>query len=54
MNNEKYLFLVVLGGKSPKSNIEIHDVRWVIGAKIEETFKDLRNGWFGYLRIDNI
>ncbi len=43
----KYLFLVVLGGKAPKSNIELHDVRWVIGSKIEDTFESLRKNWFG-------
>ena len=46
-NNKKYLFLVVLGGKAPKANIELHDVRWVIGSTIEETFNDLRKDWFG-------
>ena len=36
--HEKFLFLVVVGGRSPKANIELHDVRWVIGSKIEDTF----------------
>ena len=45
--NEKFLFLVVVGGRSPKANIELHDVRWVIGSKIEDTFDQLRNDWFG-------
>ena len=45
--NEKFLFLVVVGGRSPKANIELHDVRWVIGSKIENTFDQLRNDWFG-------
>ena len=49
---EKFLFLVVVGGRSPKANIELHDVRWVIGTKIEDTFDQLRNDWFGYMRID--
>ena len=42
-----YLFLVVLGGRSKKANIELHDVRWVVGSKIEDTFDDLRKDWFG-------
>ena len=42
-----FLFLVVLGGKAEKANIELHDVRWVVGSKIEDTFDTLRNGWFG-------
>ena len=60
---KKFLFLVVVGGRSPKANIELHDVRWVIGSKIEETFDQLRNDWFGsdnglhidsYKKIDSI
>ena len=46
-HHEKFLFLVVVGGKSPKANIELHDDRWVIGTKIEDTFDQLRNDWFG-------
>ncbi len=45
--NTKFLFLVVVGGRVPKANIELHDVRWVIGSKIEDTFDQLRKGWFG-------
>ena len=45
--HENFLFLVVVGGRSPKANIELHDVRWVIGSKIEDTFDQLRNDWFG-------
>ena len=39
--------MVVLGGKANKSNIELHDVRWVIGSKIEDTNNVLRENWFG-------
>jgi len=46
-NNELNLYLVVVGGRIPKANIELHDVRWVIGSKIEDTFEDLRKDWFG-------
>ena len=46
---EIYLFLVVLGGKAKKANVELHDVRWVIGSKIEDTYKLLRRDWFGDL-----
>ena len=42
-----YLFLVVLGGRAAKANVELHDVRWVVGSKIEDTFNDLRKNWFG-------
>ncbi len=46
---KKFLFLVVLGGRANKANIELHDVRWVIGSKIEETYESLRRDWFGSL-----
>ena len=43
----KFLFLVVLGGRVKKANIELHDVRWVVGSKIEDTYDTLRKDWFG-------
>ena len=42
-----FLYLVVLGGRAKKANIELHDVRWVVGSKIEDTFNTLRKNWFG-------
>ena len=42
-----FLYLVVLGGRAKKANIELHDVRWVVGSKIEDTFETLRKDWFG-------
>ena len=42
-----FLYLVVLGGRAEKANIELHDVRWVVGSKIEDTYETLRNDWFG-------
>ena len=41
------LFLVVLGGRINGCNVEIHDVRWVIGETIEDTIKTLKNEWVG-------
>ena len=29
------------------ANVELHDVRWVIGSKIEDTYDALRRNWFG-------
>ena len=49
MKENKYLFLVVLGGSAPNANIELHDVRWVVGSKIEDTFETLRKNWFGLI-----
>ena len=44
---EPTLFLVVLGGRTATSLIELHDVRFVAGHSIEETLPDLRRQWFG-------
>ncbi len=42
-----FLYLVVLGGRAKKANIELHDVRWVVGSKIQDTYDNLRKHWFG-------
>ena len=42
-----FLYLVVLGGRAEKANIELHDVRLVVGSKIEDTYDTLRKEWFG-------
>ncbi len=42
-----FLYLVFLGGRAKKANIELHDVRWVVGSKIEDTYDTLRKDWFG-------
>ena len=44
---EIHLFLVVLGRRVKKANVELHDLRWVVGLRIEDTFDELRNYWFG-------
>lgn len=44
------LFLVVLGGRTPRAHIELHDVRFVAGATIEDTYPALREQWFGSRR----
>ena len=46
---QKFIYLVVLGGRANKANVELHDVRWVVGSKIEDTFDNLRRDWFGSL-----
>ena len=48
--------MVVIGGRAEKANIELNDVRWVVGSKIEVTYDTLRKDWFGSskgLRIDS-
>ena len=46
-SKNNFLYLVVLGGRAEKANIEVHDVRWVVGSKIEDTLDTLRKDWFG-------
>ena len=53
---KKKLFLVVLGGRANGCHIEVHDVRWVVGATIEDTFSELKKQWWGIkkgLHIDS-
>ena len=57
------LFMVYLGGRVGTSHIELHDIRFVIGHSIEETYPTLRQEWFGdlaglhidsYMEIQNV
>jgi hypothetical protein len=41
------LFLVYLGGTAPGANIELHDVRFVVGQDISDTYPQLCQQWFG-------
>ena len=41
-----HLFLVMLGGRHPRANTEVHDVVVVLGDRLEETFPQLRQAWF--------
>jgi hypothetical protein len=41
------LFAVMLGGNAPKSNTELHDVVFVAGERVEDTYHDLMDLWFG-------
>lgn len=61
--NEKKLFAVYLGGRADRCNIELHDVVFVVGSTIEETYPLLAKKWFGnmqgfhidsYLELQNI
>ena len=50
------LFSVFLGGRADKCNTELHDVVFSIGEKIEDTYIDLLDKWFGLpdrLHIDS-
>ena len=50
MRDTPRLFLVVLGGRTATSHIELHDVRWVVGSDIEATIPALKQQWFGLKR----
>lgn len=41
------LFMVYLGGTAPGANIELHDIRFVVGETIASTYPQLRQQWFG-------
>ncbi|WP_337842079.1 DUF1543 domain-containing protein [Rheinheimera sp.] len=43
------LYVVMLGGKHPKANIEVHDVVFVEGDSLESCYPQLRELWFGSL-----
>lgn len=41
------LFAVYLGGRAAKANTELHDVVFVTGNRIEDTYPQLLEKWFG-------
>ena len=41
------LFAIYLGGRAKKCNTELHDVVFSYGNKIEDTYIDLLEKWFG-------
>jgi hypothetical protein len=47
MSNSQKLFAVYLGGRAPKCNTELHDVVFVVGESIEQTYERLLELWFG-------
>ncbi|WP_372626185.1 DUF1543 domain-containing protein [Arsukibacterium sp.] len=40
------LYMVMLGGSHPKANVELHDVVFVAGDNLEQTYPQLRALWF--------
>lgn len=48
MEGEMKLFAVYLGGRAPRSNIELHDVVFVTGPSLAETYPKLKEKWFGF------
>jgi len=41
------LFVVYVGGKTETSLIEVHDIHFALGEKIEDTYDQIRNQWWG-------
>jgi len=52
----KNLFMIGIGGDAVNSNIEVHDLRFIVASSIEETYDSLRKDWYGVkdsLHIDS-
>lgn len=41
------LFVVMLGGRHAKANTEVHDVVLAVGERLEATYPQLKQAWFG-------
>lgn len=41
------LFVVMLGGRHARANVEVHDVILAVGDSLEETYTQLKTAWFG-------
>jgi len=44
---QQKLYAVYLGGRTPKANTELHDVVFAVGLRIEDTYPQLLDKWFG-------
>lgn len=41
------LYAIFTGGKHPRANIEVHDLRFAVGESLEATVPALRASWWG-------
>ena len=41
------LFVFTIGGNAGKSNIEVHDIQFVVAERPEDAWPELRANWFG-------
>jgi len=41
------LYCVMLGGRAPRCNIELHDIVFVVGDTLAATYPQLKHKWFG-------
>ena len=39
--------MFVLGWRADIAKVELHEVRWVVGSRIEDTYDAPRSDWFG-------
>ena len=44
---QQRLYLVLLGGKHAKANVEVHDVIPVVTHRLDDCYEYLKNQWFG-------
>ena len=40
-------FAIYLGGRAPRANTELHDMVFAVGDRIEDTYTQLLDKWFG-------
>jgi hypothetical protein len=45
-----YIFAIYIGGDARNSHIELHDMRFVVAERIEDTYETLRAEWWGLPR----
>lgn len=41
------LFVIYVGGRTETSLIELHDIHFAVGDKIEDTYEQIRHQWWG-------
>jgi hypothetical protein len=41
------LFVIMVGGYPPGSHLEVHDVRFHVAERVEDTFATLKREWWG-------
>ena len=44
------IFAIYIGGDAKNSHIELHDMRFVVAERIEDTYQTLRDEWWGIPR----
>ena len=47
---EPQLYVVMLGGRAPGCRIELHDVAFAVGMRLEDVHDQLLDQWFGQAR----